>query len=181
MRLVPNQSSETSDFSNKRGGLIAIGAVVLTAAALFGGYHLVRFLIDWSAATFSANWITASSVPVWIVCIVILLLGFAILRTLTTYLAKLLKYVFKIAQSDVVTVILACVANVLLSLLNGWISYHLLRWIDSSGIDSFYSLSNPVSAVVMFLMLLGALVWTPRIGVYGENKLGQFDEEPEGR
>lgn len=176
-RRISNQSLPVQQQFQKFGPIfVAIVSIVLLVAA-FGVYHLSKFFINSLARMENMpEFISTDSVPTWVITVILVVLALGLLRAATTYLANIVKFVFKIAQSDIVTIILAVVINAVLLFLNGWITLHVVQWITASPTPSFFTSDNIWSIIVMFCTLACSLVWMPRIGVYGENRLGQFDE-----
>lgn len=157
--------------------LFGLLVAALTGVAIFGMYHFGKFVILWLEHLGAPDFINLSSIPVWIAVVILLFVLFGLLRTVAMYLANMAKFVFKIAQSDIVTVILAVAVNGILLFLNGWITTNTVKFIDSTGVENFFSTDNFLSVAVMFVMLACALIWIPRVGTYGENRLGQFDDD----
>lgn len=176
-RRISNQSLPVQQQFQKFGPIfVAIVSIVLLIAA-FGVYHLSKFFINSLASVENMpEFINTNSVPTWVVTIILVVLVLGLLRSATTYLANIVKFVFKIAQSDIVTIILAVVINAVLLFLNGWITLHVVQWIAASPTPSFFTSGSIWSIIVMFCTLASSLVWIPRIGTYGENRLGQFDD-----
>lgn len=173
---IRDQSMGIGQQFKKFGPLFVVLVAAVLIIAAFGVYHFSKFLINWAAQNESLSFINDTSVPVWIATVILVVLALGVMRYATTYVANIVKFVFKIAQSDIVTIILAVVINAVLLFLNGWITAHVVGWIDSTGVDSFYQSGSIWSVVVMFCMLACSFVWIPRLGVYGENRLGQFDD-----
>lgn len=175
--MYDNRSSNKKQWGNGAKALFGLLAAILTGVATFGMYHLGKFIILWMEDLGAPDFVNLSNVPVWITVILILIVIFGLLRTVAMYLANMAKFVFKIAQSDIVTIILAIGVNGILLFLNGWITTNTVKFIDSTGVENFFSTSNFISVAVMFIMLACTLIWIPRIGTYGENRLGQFDDD----
>lgn len=156
--------------------VLTIGIIILSIDAIIGVYHLAAFLITGAHKWIEIDFISTHNPIAWIIAVLIILTLFSMLRVGTSYLGNIVKFVFKIAQSDIVTIILALVVNVLLLWLNTWITSNVIQFIEYTQIESFFTFKNPFSVMVMFIMLAGALIWIPRLGTYGENRLGQFDD-----
>lgn len=183
MRFRNNESQQYSNRAvetKRSSGITAIFgiiATVLVGIAIFGMYHLGKFIILWFENLGAPDFVNLSNIPVWIAVILLLIIIFGLLRTVAMYLANMAKFVFKIAQSDIVTIILAIGVNGILLFLNGWITTNTVKFIDNTGVENFFSTDNFISIAVMFIMLACTLIWIPRIGTYGENRLGQFDDD----
>ena len=176
-RSIYEENSSKRQWGNNVKAVFGLIATVLTGIAIFGMYHLGKFVILWMQSLGAPDFVNLSNVPVWIIVIFLLIVIFGLLRTVAMYLANMAKYVFKIAQSDIVTIVLAIGVNGILLFLNGWITTNTVKFIDSTGVENFFSMNNFISVIVMFIMLACTLVWIPRIGTYGENRLGQFDDD----
>lgn len=173
---IRDQSIPINQQFKKFGPIFIIAVAIVLIIAAFGVYHLSAFLINWASALGAPEFVNTQSVPVWVITILIVVLVLGLLRSATTYLANIVKFVFKIAQSDVVTIILAVVINIVLLMLNAWITTHTVNWISMTNVENFFDSNNFISNAVMFCTLASSLVWIPRIGTYGENRLGQFDD-----
>lgn len=165
-----------SRFGKTMGGFLAGGIIIVMVALVVGVYQLSKFFITALQTDTSPEWLSTNNVPVWIVTVLIVLSSLGVLRVISTYITKSVTFIFKIAQSDIVTVILAIVVNLAWLVLNGWLTFQIIGWIQSSKVESFYSFDNFLSIAVMFIMLAGTFIWIPKLGIYGENKLGQFDD-----
>jgi hypothetical protein len=177
---VPVEDSNTSRWkrlSPKATGTLIVLLLLFMAVLAFGVYHLAGFLITVASSGKDApEWINPQSVPVWVFAILVVVSILGVIRLLTSYITRTISFVFKFAQSDLVTIVLAVTVNIVLLFLNAWMTTQIIQWIQDSGFPSFFMFENWLSVAVMFCMLAGALVWIPRIGVYGENRLGQFDD-----
>jgi len=173
---IKDQSIPITQQFKKFGPIFIVAVAIILIIAAFGVYHLSSFLINWASALGAPDFINTSSVPVWVVTVLVVVLVLGLMRSATTYLANIVKFVFKIAQSDIVTIILAVVVNIVLLMLNAWITTHVVSWISMTNVENFFDSDNFISNAVMFCTLASSLVWIPRIGTYGENRLGQFDD-----
>ena len=176
-RLIRDQSIPIGQQFKKFGPVFIIIVAIVLIVAAYGVYNLSKFFITWAAQSGAPEFINTSNVPTWIVTVLLVVLVLGLLRSATTYLANIVKFVFKIAQSDIVTIILAVVVNALLLFLNGWITTTVIGWINLTNVDNFFNNGGFLALATMFCMLACSLVWVPRIGVYGENRLGQFDDD----
>lgn len=71
---------------------------------------------------------------------------------------------------------IAFVINGVLMWINIWLTNSTIDLLERSGIDNFFTSGELFPKIVMFCTLAGALIWIPRVGTYGENRLGQFDD-----
>lgn len=165
-----------SDFSGKFAKVLTAIMVVLMLASIAAAVPLTIFLIDWFSSWFpEVDWISRGNVIMWLVGAGVILAAFGTLRVITSYVFRVFGFVFRIAQNDVITVVVGLVANGLMLVLAGWITFHLVGAIGSTGVSEFYSHDNWFSFVPFFLLTAASVIWIPRVGVYGEAKLGQFD------
>lgn len=155
---------------------VVIGIVVI--AMLLGGYHLPIFFMDLGAKHIGGpqEWLENRSPLAWVVSLGLLIGMFFVLRAASQYVAEAVKFIFKIGQYDVVTMILAVVVNGLFMWLASWMTKHLISFMDDSGVSAFFSSDNAFSVAILFIMISGAMIWFPRTGDrYSENKFGQMD------
>lgn len=158
--------------------IVAFIVILLVINLVFSIYQLSVFSIKYINQQYpdSIDWFNVHNPLGWIISVFAILFVLGVIRVVTTFIGSTVKFIFRIAQSDIITIILAVVVNGLLLVLNGWITYHIIQFITATGIDNFYNKDNTFSVIVMFCMLAAALIWVPRIGLYGENRLGQFDD-----
>lgn len=153
--------------------ILGVAITLLVFCILFGGYHISKFIIVWLADLMNAeSWVNTSSVIAWVCSALLVLCIFGALRAITSTVSSLFKFVFKFAQSDIVTIILASGVNLLFMVFGGWLTFQTVTLIDKSGVGSFFDFGNPLSVFVLFYMFAGALIWIPRLGAYGENQIG---------
>ena len=176
--MVP-VSEEGGGVSSTWRTLSGVAISVLVFSVLFGGYHASRFLILLSAHAFHADWIKTGNVIAWVLAALVLMVLFGGLRFVTSYISRLFRFIFKFAQSDVVTIVLAVGVNALFLVFGGWLTVQIITLIEVAPVDSFFKLTNFFSIAVMFCMLAGSLVWIPRLGLYGENQVGAALSEGE--
>lgn len=152
--------------------------IIIAAAVILGGYHLLIYLMDLGQKYFGPQeWLADRTALAWFVTSALLIAVFFALRTASQYAANIVKEIFKVGQYDVVTMIIAVVINALFMMLAGWMTHHIINFIDASDIKSFFSKENSLSVIVMFTMISGAMIWFPRTGDrYSENKFGQMDD-----
>lgn len=161
----------------RSAAVVALVVLVAFMAVLaWGVYNLAHFLILAAGSNGGPGWISTSSVPIWVCAVLLVLCCFGLVRAVTSYVTRGISFVFKFAQSDLVTIVLAVAVNIALLVLNGWATGQAIGAMENSGIPSYFTFANWFSVATFFLVLAGALIWIPRLGVYGENRLGQFDD-----
>lgn len=148
---------------------LSIGILVLSVA--LGGYHLSRYIIFLSQHYLNLDWFSTTNPAAWIVAVVLLLLVFGALRYVTTFVSKLFRFVFRFAQSDVVTIVIAVGVNIIFLVLDYWLTSQTLHLMTLTQVPTWFMTSNWISVATLFIMYAGALVWIPRTGVYGENSI----------
>lgn len=148
---------------------IAIGILVLAVA--LGGYHLSRYIIFLFQHYLHLEWFSTTNPVAWIVAVILLLLVFGALRYVTTFVSKLFRFVFRFAQSDVVTIVIAVGVNIIFLVLDYWLTSQTLHLMTLTQVPTWFMASNWISVATLFIMYAGALVWIPRTGVYGENSI----------
>jgi len=154
-------------------GKIALGLSIgiLVLAVALGGYHLSRYIIFLSQHYLNLDWFSTTNPAAWIVAVVLLLLVFGALRYVTTFVSKLFRFVFRFAQSDVVTIVIAVGVNIIFLVLDYWLTSQTLHLMTLTQVPTWFMTSNWISVATLFIMYAGALVWIPRTGVYGENSI----------
>lgn len=148
---------------------IAIGILVLAVA--LGGYHLSKYIIFLLQHYLHLDWFSTTNPVAWIVAVVLLLLVFGALRYVTTFVSRLFRFVFRFAQSDVVTIVIAVGVNIIFLVLDYWLTSQTLHLMTLTHVPTWFMASNWLSVATLFIMYAGALVWIPRTGVYGENSI----------
>ena len=148
---------------------VAIGVLVLAVA--LGGYHLSRYIIFLLQHYLHLAWFSTTNPVAWIVAVVLLLLVFGALRYVTTFVSRLFRFVFRFAQSDVVTIVIAIGVNIIFLVLDYWLTSQTLHLMTLTQVPTWFVVSNWLSVATLFIMYAGALVWIPRTGVYGENSI----------
>ena len=148
---------------------LSIGILVL--AVSLGGYHLSRYIIFLSQHYLHLEWFSTTNPVAWIVAVVLLLLVFGALRYVTTFVSRLFRFVFRFAQSDVVTIVIAVGVNIIFFVLDYWLTSQTLHLMTLTQVPTWFMASNWLSVATLFIMYAGALVWIPRTGVYGENSI----------
>ena len=154
-------------------GKIALGLSigVLVLAVALGGYHLSRYIIFLLQHYLHLAWFSTANPVAWIVAVVLLLLVFGALRYVTTFISRLFRFVFRFAQSDVVTIVIAVGVNIIFLVLDYWLTSQTLHLMTLTQVPTWFVTSNWISVTTLFIMYAGALVWIPRTGVYGENSI----------
>jgi hypothetical protein len=154
-------------------GKIALGLSigVLVLAVALGGYHLSRYIIFLFQHYLHLEWFSTTNPVAWIVAVILLLLVFGALRYVTTFVSKLFRFVFRFAQSDVVTIVIAVGVNIIFLVLDYWLTSQTLHLMTLTQVPTWFIASNWISVATLFIMYAGALVWIPRTGVYGENSI----------
>ena len=154
-------------------GKIALGLSIgiLVLAVALGGYHLSRYIIFLSQHYLNLDWFSTTNPAAWIVAVVLLLLVFGALRYVTTFVSKLFRFVFRFAQSYVVTIVIAVGVNIIFLVLDYWLTSQTLHLMTLTQVPTWFMTSNWISVATLFIMYAGALVWIPRTGVYGENSI----------
>lgn len=172
-QIIPVENkAKVSKLSTTWRTIVGIAITVLVFCVIFGGYHSSKFIILLTSDYFNSDWINTKNVMAWILSALAILAVFGILRFITSYISRLFSFVFKFAQSDIVTIVLASGVNVLFLTFGGWLTYQMISLMDKAPIQSFFQFSNPFSVFVLFYMFAGALIWVPRLGLYGENQIG---------
>ena len=154
-------------------GKIALGLFIgiLVLAVALGGYHLSRYTIFLLQHYLHLIWFSTTNPIAWIVAVVLLLLVFGALRYVTTFVSRLFRFVFRFAQSDVVTIVIAVGVNIIFLVLDYWLTSQTLHLMTLTQVPTWFMASNWISVATLFIMYAGALVWIPRTGVYGENSI----------
>lgn len=152
--------------------------IILAIGAVTGIYQLSKFgiLYAFGRDEGSKPEEMLKNIPIWLLAVISVVIILGVLRMVSTYITKIVTFVFKIAQSDIITIILAVIINLAWLVLNIWITTNLIEIFTKTNVGSFYVTSNPMGYITMFLMLAATFIWIPRTGLYGENKLGQFDD-----
>lgn len=154
---------------------LGIGITIVALSSVIGIYQFSKFLILLTSSRDLLSWVNLDNPLSWFLSVIIVLILFGTLRYIATFFTNLIRFIFKIAQYDVVTIIIAVIVNLAFLILNVWITNNIIKYISSTEINSFFETGNYFSYIVVFCMLAGAFIWIPRTGVYGENTLGQFD------
>ena len=149
------------------GLLIAL----LVLSVTVGGYHLGEFVILTLGYYLKMEWFNTSNLAAWVVSLLLLLLVFGALRYVTFFVFRLFRFVFRVAQSDVVTMVIASGVNIIFLMLDAWLTTQTINLMAYVPVPHYFVCSNWVSVVALFVMYAGALVWIPRTGVYGENTI----------
>ena len=154
-------------------GKITLGLFIgiLVLAVALGGYHLSRYTIFLLQHYLHLEWFSTTNPVAWIVAVVLLLLVFGALRYVTTFVSRLFRFVFRFAQSDVVTIVIAVGVNIIFLVLDYWLTSQTLHLMTLTQVPTWFMASNWLSVATLFIMYAGALVWIPRTGVYGENSI----------
>lgn len=173
----PARKSRYNTIGRGKNTFFIILVTVLVGAVILGGYHLPIFLMDLIQKYAGyQDWLANREVLAWVVTGVILIGVFFGLRYASQTIAEVVKSIFKIGQYDVVTMIIAIAINVLFMMLAGWMTHHIMNFIDSTQIPSFFEKDNFFSTLVMFTIISGSMIWFPRTGDrYSENKFGQIE------
>lgn len=165
-------SSQPSPGASLWRAVLGIAILLLVICVSVGGYYLSKFMILFTSDILDAEWINTRSVIAWLLSVVVVLLLFGALRLFTSYIARLFRFIFKFAQSDIVTIVLASGVNLLFMIFGGWLTHKVITVMTLSSVNTFFSFDNPLSVFIMFYMIGGALIWIPRLGAYGENQIG---------
>lgn len=180
-RMTPDGTIVST--SGSRIAWQSVGRFFLLAGLIFMGISVGVFVSKTGEALFRwahvegwemASWFKPSLVG-WFTVILVSLVALAFLRFLSLYLVRLVNFAFKVAQSDTVTVILAITVNGLFAVLAYYIAPYVIGFLARTT-DPFYTQPTLVTTGVVFMALFSAVLWVPRIGVYGENQFGQFDQ-----
>ena len=171
-QMTGNNDGDT-DVKPWTPGKIALGLSIgiLVLAVALGGYHLSRYIIFLSQHYLNLDWFSTTNPAAWIVAVILLLLVFGALRYVTTFVSKLFRFVFRFAQSDVVTIVIAVGVNIIFLVLDYWLTSQTLHLMTLTQVPTWFMTSNWISVATLFIMYAGALVWIPRTGVYGENSI----------
>lgn len=141
-------------------------------------YETGCFVVTWAQnQSWAPSWVSLSSIPAWIVAVVLLMCVFAALRSVATVLWRLVRDAFKSTQSDTATVVLAVFFDAAMCVVAGWLTSVVVPAMSRSGWTQFFAQNVRWATCLMFCAFAASLVWIPRVGVYGENQLGQFDDD----
>lgn len=154
----------------------AIIIVIVAISAVLTVYHGVHFGLDYADKTFHPEKSYKSSVPLMILIGLLILAVVGLLRYVVSSIVGFVRRIFRIGQYDTVTIVIAFVINGVLMWINIWLTNSTIDLLERSGIDNFFTSGELFPKIVMFCTLAGALIWIPRVGTYGENRLGQFDD-----
>lgn len=145
---------------------------LLVASVAVGGYHLAEFGILTLGHYLQTGWFTTSNLAAWVISALLILLIFGAFRYVTFFVFRLFRFVFRFAQSDVVTLVVAGGANFIFLMLDAWLTSQTITLMSYVPVENWFTWSNWVSIAALFIMYAGALVWIPRTGIYGENAIG---------
>ena len=160
------------------GAALTFGIIAALGISVIGVIQFTLMAVSLLHAK-AEDWIGGiSPTLLFILCLVAVLIGLAMVRSLFTVIVRSVSFAFKFAQSDVVTVALALIINVLLLLLDFYFVSHLFTWTPTwgAGVTDFFSGRAFWAPFVVFVTFAAVMVWIPRTGLYGENRLGQFDD-----
>lgn len=178
---VPYRTEDDSKSDESVNNFLKIFAVVLVLVVLVCAFVAVwsgsEFLVLIARDLLKIPGADPSSIPIRVLAVFVVLALLGVVRYLVSYVTDFVRKIFRIGQFDVVTIVIACVVNGLIMWLNTWLSSVLIDGFKQSNVENFLSSGSPLAWWVVFGTLTGTMLWIPRLGMYGENKLGRFDSD----
>lgn len=174
---VGDMDDDRKGMSSTLRGVSALLIVIVATSAIITVWNGVFFGLDFIDAKFELEKSVQESVPMKIFLSLLIIGAIGALRYVVSAITGAVRKIFRIGQYDIVTIVTAVVINGVLLWLNTWITRSTIDLMEKSGVDNFFTNGGAFPYIVMFCTLAGALIWIPRVGVYGENRLGQFDAD----